>query len=147
MLRLILHPSRDDAELCVSFLHPSRGDAELCVSFYTLRDTRAHSRAGMATAATADKTMAVTGQELKRPNYKELQGLLTSAISSKHIESLSIGSFAPIFARDTLQQPWLPCVLLRKAEKECLIFDREGVKQVASIPCGFDDVGNPVDDG
>eukprot|EP00965_Chrysotila_dentata_P014790 489715-Pleurochrysis_carterae.AAC.1 len=59
---------------------------------------------------------------------------------------MAIGSFAPIFVRDNVQQPWLPCVIMRQAEKECIIFDSDGVKQVGVFPTVFNDDGSPVDD-
>eukprot|EP00965_Chrysotila_dentata_P109046 3602525-Pleurochrysis_carterae.AAC.4 len=62
--------------------------------------------------------MEATSQERKRPNHEALQRPLTDVVSSEYIESLPIGSFAPVFARDSLQKLWLPCVLIRKAEKE-----------------------------
>eukprot|EP00965_Chrysotila_dentata_P155270 5129900-Pleurochrysis_carterae.AAC.1 len=36
---------------------------------------------------------------------------------------------------------------MRNTEKECVLFDCDGLSQVSAIPCGFNDDGSPVDDG
>eukprot|EP00965_Chrysotila_dentata_P141479 4675993-Pleurochrysis_carterae.AAC.1 len=59
---------------------------------------------------------ATAGQDFRHPSFESLQQF-TINDSSEYIESLPIGSYAPVFARETVQEPWMPCVLMRKAER------------------------------
>eukprot|EP00965_Chrysotila_dentata_P000257 7796-Pleurochrysis_carterae.AAC.1 len=59
---------------------------------------------------------ATAGQYFRHPTFESLQQF-TINVSSEYIESLPIGSYAPVFARGTVQKPWMPCVLMRKAER------------------------------
>eukprot|EP00965_Chrysotila_dentata_P110005 3634816-Pleurochrysis_carterae.AAC.1 len=77
-------------------------------------------------AATADLTEAVaTASDPSRPSFSALLQDFAAGICAENVESLAVGSFAPVYFRNKVQDPWLPCVLLRQTDKQCTVFDSE----------------------
>eukprot|EP00965_Chrysotila_dentata_P128711 4254826-Pleurochrysis_carterae.AAC.1 len=71
----------------------------------------------MAAPASAGVTTDAACQERERPTFESLRRPSTDSVTPDYVESLAIGTFAPVYARDSVQQPWVPCVLCARQRR------------------------------